>query len=124
MRQGSLSFVIAITAALWMPSVHADQQVHEVQVVARRFAFVPQFIDVPAGEAVRLVIHSGDGIHGFAIRELRIDVRIPRGGEAVTVEFTAPPPGRYEVACSEFCGNGHAQMKAALVSSGPTRMPR
>ena len=46
-------------------------------------------------------------VHGFSIRGLKIDVQIPRGRASVTVEFTAPPPGRYEIACSEFCGTGH-----------------
>jgi len=124
MRRGTLPFVVATTAALSMPAVHGGEPVHEVRVVARRFAFVPQFIDVTAGEPVRLVIRSDDGVHGFAIRELHIDVQIPRGGEAVTLEFMAPPAGRYEVACSEFCGTGHVQMKAALVSTAPTRTPR
>jgi cytochrome c oxidase subunit II len=124
MQPQSLAFVIAATAALWMPAVHPDPPVHEIQIVAKRFAFVPQIIDVIAGEPVRLAIRSDDGTHGFAIRELHIGVQIPRDGEVVTVEFTAPPPGRYEVACSEFCGTGHAQMKSALVSSAPTRTPR
>ena len=122
-RRGTVCLVVAATAALAMPRMHADQPLHEVQVVARRFAFVPQVINVTAGEPVRLVIRSDDGIHGFAIRELHIDVQIPRGREAA-VEFTAPPAGRYEVACSEFCGNGHAQMKAVLVSTAPARTPR
>jgi heme/copper-type cytochrome/quinol oxidase subunit 2 len=39
----------------------------------------------------------------------------------VTVEFTAPPAGRYQIACSEFCGRGHGQMKAELVSVGAGR---
>jgi cytochrome c oxidase subunit II len=115
---------IATTGPLWMPRDAVGQPVHEVQVVARRFTFTPQRIDVVAGEPVRLVIRSEDAVHGFAIRELRIEVEIPRSGEPVTVEFTAPPPGRYDIACSEFCGAGHAQMKAALVSSAPTRTPR
>ena len=123
MRPATRSFVIAIAAALWTPPMHPDHPLHEVHVVARRFAFVPPIIDVIAGEPVRLVIRSDDGAHGFAIRELHIDVQIPRGGDAA-VEFTAPPAGRYEVACSEFCGNGHAQMKAALVSTAPARTPR
>jgi heme/copper-type cytochrome/quinol oxidase subunit 2 len=32
------------------------------------------------------------------------------------VELTAPPAGRHEIACSESCGSGHGQMKAALIS--------
>jgi cytochrome c oxidase subunit II len=74
---------------------------------------------------VRLVLRSADSVHGFAVRDLKIDVQIPKGGEPVVVEFTAPPAGRYEIACSEFCGNGHGQMKAAIVSvAAPTRTSR
>ena len=99
------------------PIVKAGARVHEVQVVAKKFSFEPATIQVSAGEAVRLVIRSADTTHGFSIAALNIEVQVPRHGEAVTVEFTAPPAGRYEIACSEFCGSGHGQMKAALVSA-------
>jgi cytochrome c oxidase subunit 2 len=97
----------------------AERPVHEVQVVAGKFAFEPPTIQVTAGEPVRLVIRSKDSVHGFSIPKLKIDVRVPDGGEPVVVEFVAPPPGRFEIACSEFCGIGHAQMKAALTSDAP-----
>ena len=93
--------------------------VHEVQVVATKFAFEPAVIQVTAGEPVRLVIHSVDRVLGFSIRDLNIDVQIPRSVDVV-VEFTAPRAGRYEIACSEFCGSGHRHMKAAVVSVAPT----
>ena len=93
--------------------------VHEVQVVAKQFTFEPAVIQVRAGEPVRLVIRSTDRVHGFSIRELKIDVQIPRNGNVV-FEFTAPRPGRYQIDCSEFCGSGHGQMKAALVSVAAT----
>jgi cytochrome c oxidase subunit 2 len=111
-------------AAMWHPFVSAGEPVHEVQIVAKKFAFDPATIDVTAGEPVRLVIRSADTVHGFSIRKLKIDVQVPRGGEPVIVEFTAPPAGRYDIECSEFCGTGHGQMKAALVSVAPTRTAR
>jgi cytochrome c oxidase subunit II len=94
----------------------ADRPVHEVQIVAKKYTFEPSTIQVTAGESVRLVIRSQDGTHGFAIPKLKIDVRIPKTGDPVTIEFTAPPAGQYQIACSEFCGSGHGQMKAGLVS--------
>ena len=97
------------------PSLSRADPVHEVQVMAKKFAFEPSIIRILAGEPVRLVICSGDAVHGVAMRDLNIDVQIPRGGATVIVEFTAPRAGRYEVSCSEFCGSGHGQMKAALV---------
>jgi cytochrome c oxidase subunit 2 len=114
-----------IATALTGPRIAAaGQPVHEVQVVASRFAFEPATIQVFAGESVRLVVRSKDGTHGFAIPKLKIDLHIPDNGEPVTAEFTAPAAGEYEIACSEFCGRGHGQMKAALVSISATRSNR
>jgi heme/copper-type cytochrome/quinol oxidase subunit 2 len=102
----------------------SDQPVHEVQIVASKFMFEPSPIQVTAGELVRLVVRSKDGTHGFSIPKLKVDVRVPKTGEPVTVELTAPPAGRYEMACSEFCGSGHGQMKAALISSAAVTTTR
>jgi cytochrome c oxidase subunit 2 len=113
--------VMPLVAVLFLlrPSASRANPVHEVQVVAKQFAFEPAVIQVTAGEPVRLVIRSADRVHGFSIRDLKIDVQVPRRGNVV-VEFTAPRAGRYEIACSEFCGSGHGQMKAALVSIAAT----
>jgi cytochrome c oxidase subunit II len=97
----------------------ADRPVHEIQITASRFAFEPATIQVNAGEPVRIVIRSTDSVHGFSIPTLKIDAQVPKGGGPATVEFTAPAAGRYEIACSEFCGSGHGHMKAALVSIAP-----
>lgn len=97
-------------------TVAADRPIHEIQITASRYAFDPLTIQVSAGEPVRIVIRSKDGVHGFSIPKLKIDVQVPKSGDPVIVEFTAPAAGRYEIACSEFCGSGHGQMKAALVS--------
>src|SRR5580765_4692875 len=104
-------------AAILAPHVAAaDQPVHDIQIAAIQYAFEPATIQVTAGESVRLVIRSKDVVHGFAIPGLKIEARIPAGGEPVIVELVAPPPGHYDIACSEFCGSGHGQMKASLVS--------
>ena len=110
--------VVAVSFVLRESPLRANP-VHEVQVVAKQFAFEPAVIQVTPGEPVRLVIRSADRVHGFSIRDLKIDVQIPRSGNVV-VEFTAPGAGRYDIACSEFCGSGHGQMKAALVSIAAT----
>ena len=102
----------------------ADRSVHEIQITASRYAFDPVTIQVNAGELVRVVIRSTDGVHGFSIPKLKIDVQVPKSGDPVTVEFTAPAAGRYEIACSEFCGSGHGQMKAALISVAPVTTNR
>jgi plastocyanin len=110
-------------AAVAMLSPHpaaADQPVHDIQVAATQYAFEPAMIQVTAGESVRLVIRSKDVVHGFSSPDLNIEARIPASGEPVIVEFVAPPAGHYDIACSEYCGAGHGQMKAALVSVAST----
>jgi heme/copper-type cytochrome/quinol oxidase subunit 2 len=118
---GTAMIVSAVTG---QRLVAADRPVHEVQIVASRYAFEPAIVQVAAGEPVRLVVRSKDGIHGFAIPKLKIDLHIPDSGEPATAEFTAPTAGEYEIACSEFCGRGHGQMRAALVSISPTKTNR
>jgi cytochrome c oxidase subunit 2 len=115
---------LVATALTGSRTAAAGQPVHEVQVVASRFSFEPASIQVVAGESVRLVVRSKDGTHGFAIPKLKIDLHIPDNGEPVTADFTAPAAGEYEIACSEFCGRGHGQMKASLVSISATRTNR
>jgi len=107
-------------AVLLSPGAVVHRPVHEVQIVASRFMFEPAVIELTAGEPVRLVLRSKDTVHGFAVPTLNIDVQVAKsGGEPTIVEFVAPPPGRFEIACSEFCGSGHVHMKAALISSSP-----
>ena len=114
-----IGLAIAMMGSVGNSVANDEGRVHVVQVVARKFTFEPAIIQVTAGEPILLVIRSADTVHGFAIRDLKIEVQVPRGGEGVTVAFTAPPVGRYEISCDEFCGSGHGQMKAALVSVKP-----
>ena len=116
--QVATALVGTIVVALAQPSRPSTvrSQAHEMSVAARKFQFEPVALVVSAGEIVRLTIHSDDVVHGFAIPQLHIDVRIPDGGEAVTIEFVAPAPGQYEIICSKFCGHGHGDMKAVLIS--------
>jgi heme/copper-type cytochrome/quinol oxidase subunit 2 len=74
-----------------------------------RYAFEPATIQVTAGELVRLVIRSKDVVHGFSSPDLKIDVRIPAGGEPITVEFAAPPPVDTTLPARNSVGAGTAR---------------
>ena len=116
--------IVLVVLLMAQTTAAVERPVHEVQIVASRYILEPSTIQVTAGESVRLVVRSKDGTHGFSIPHLKIDVRVLKTGDPVTVEFTAPPAGRFEIACSEFCGIGHNRMKAELVSVGPTLTSR
>jgi cytochrome c oxidase subunit II len=118
------SLKMLVLAAALISSRPAAQSVHELHIVASKYQFTPSTIQVTAGEPVKLVLSSMDTVHGFSIPKLKIDARIPKGGDEVIVEFIAPAAGRYEIACSEFCGIGHGQMKATLISTATTQLSR
>jgi cytochrome c oxidase subunit 2 len=94
----SFGTLVMLVALISPRTAAADRSVHEIQITASRYAFDPATIQVTAGEPVRIVIRSKDHVHGFSIPKLKIDVQVPKSGEPVTVDFTAPPPGRYEIA--------------------------
>lgn len=92
-----------------------------VEMTAKRFAFLPEQVEVVEGDDVTINVRSADGTHGIEVAKLKVKKTIPRGGQAVTLSFTAPAPGRYVITCSEYCGRGHDDMKSVLVVAPRSR---
>jgi cytochrome c oxidase subunit 2 len=92
----------------------AQGEPRAINVVAKRFSFEPARVEAAEGERIRLVVSSGDGVHGIAIKKFRIDKKVPRGGEVV-IEFVASAVGEFPILCSEYCGDDHENMKGMLV---------
>jgi cytochrome c oxidase subunit 2 len=99
-------------AAASAPSARSERT---IEVVAKRFTFEPSRIEVNQGERVTLVLTSADGVHGVEIKKFRVTKKIPRGGKPVTIEFVASAPGEFPILCSEYCGDGHEDMKGMLI---------
>lgn len=93
----------------------AQDEPRTIEVIAKRFTFEPARVEVKEGERVRLLLKSADGVHGIEIKKFRVNKKIPRGGEAVTIEFVANAPGQFPILCSEYCGSDHDDMKGMLV---------
>jgi len=86
-----------------------------IEIVARRYAFDPATIEAAVGEPLRLMVVSADGPHGLEIKKFKVKQQIPRGTTPVAIEFTPTEAGRFPILCSEYCGDGHGDMKGALV---------
>ena len=104
-----------VAVVLAVPQATVPQEPRVIDVVARRYAFEPAEVAVNEGETVQLRVVSADGLHGFEIKQFKIKKEIPRGTEPVTIEFTASTAGRFPILCSEYCGDGHGDMKGALI---------
>jgi cytochrome c oxidase subunit 2 len=85
-----------------------------IEVMVKRYEFVPPSIEVVQGERVRLVVKSGDGLHGFGIKQFDVSKEVPRG-ETVNIDFMPDTVGEFPILCTEYCGEGHEQMKGVLV---------
>ena len=73
---------------------------------------------VKPGEKVLFRIFGNDVIHGFNIPVAGITAELDPGVER-DIWITAPTePGKYLIQCLNYCGVGHAQMKAWLVVQG------
>ena len=99
-----------------LAAASAPQEPRTINIVARRFSFEPARVEVAEGEPVRLVVSSGDGVHGIEIKKFKINKKVPRGGE-VTIEFVATAAGEFPILRSEYCGGDHDDMKGMLVVS-------
>jgi cytochrome c oxidase subunit II len=113
----SFVLLLAVTGTSLSPAAAQKTEPRVIEIVAKRFAFEPSLIEVEAGEPVRLLVRSADGPHGFQIKKFKIGKEIPRGGDPVTIEFTPDAPGQFPILCSEYCGEGHDDMKGTLVVS-------
>ena len=94
-----------------------------IEVIAKRYTFEPAQIEVAEGERVRILVKSGDGLHGFEIKKFTVAKEIPRGADPVAIEFTATEAGTFPILCSVFCGDGHGDMKGTLVVSARAPQP-
>jgi cytochrome c oxidase subunit 2 len=94
-----------------------------IEIIAKRYVFEPAEVEVREGERVRLLVKSGDGLHGFEIKQFKISKEIPRGTTPVTIDFTATTAGRFPILCSIFCGDGHDAMKGTLIVTALAAQP-
>jgi cytochrome c oxidase subunit 2 len=114
LRTAALFAILAFSIAD-MPSSAQSVEPRIVEITAHRFAFEPAAIEATVGERLQLVVRSEDGVHGFEIKKLKIKKEVPRGGEPVTIDFTATTEGTFPILCSEYCGKGHNDMTGTLI---------
>ncbi|MCS7220874.1 MAG: c-type cytochrome [Anaerolineae bacterium] len=80
----------------------------------QRGGWSPETIRVEVGRSVRLVVHSEDVVHGFAIGKLGVDIGWVYPGQPKIVEFTPQRAGRYTFYCTTWCTEGHWRMRGIL----------
>ncbi len=118
-----LAGIAAAASSLQQRPAAQSNDPRVIEVIARRYVFEPAQIDVTEGERVRILVKSGDGLHGFEIKKFKVSKEIPRGSDAVAIEFTATEAGSFPILCSVYCGDGHNDMKGTLVVTARAPQP-
>lgn len=85
-----------------------------VTMVAARYGFYPQRIEVPANTPVTFRIASADVLHGVHAPFTNMSTMVVPGYVS-QVETKFPKPGEYPLFCNEYCGLGHAHMWSRLI---------
>ena len=84
-------------------------------------------VKVAPGAKVLFTIGANDVIHGFNIPAARLTTELEPGSTRGIWIRAPEAPGKYLIQCLNYCGLGHAQMKAWLVvgddESPPPAMP-
>ncbi|MDQ2914861.1 MAG: cytochrome c oxidase subunit II [Chloroflexota bacterium] len=72
-------------------------------------------IDIPVGQKIKLELTAKDVIHSFWVPNLggKKDA-VP--GHTTTMWLQADEPGTYKGQCTEYCGDGHADMLITVVA--------
>ena len=84
-----------------------------VTLVAARYGFYPEHIEVPADTPVTFRLASADVLHGVHVPYTNMATMIVPGYIS-EVHTSFPRPGEYSLFCNEYCGLGHDHMWSRL----------
>jgi len=113
---GTRAVLLAVTACLLMaPRTSVEQQApRRIEIVAKRFEYIPREITLKKGEPVILVLTSQDVPHGLKFSELNLETDNIKKGTQTELAFTPQKTGTFVGHCSHFCGSGHGSMTLTL----------
>jgi len=81
----------------------------------KRYSIDPPVIRVTSGKRIELEVTTADVQHGLDIPALEIKEPV-HPGRTTIIDFQAPAPGEYKVACGVLCGPHHDDMVGKLVA--------
>lgn len=85
-----------------------------INIIARRFVFLPGTITVRRGVPVQLVLTAVEVVMGFYAPALQLRaVIVP--GTPTRLDWRPDQAGRYDFICDIFCGDGHESMNGQLI---------
>lgn len=81
----------------------------EVRMVAARYGFYPQKLDIPVNTPVKFRVASADVLHGIHVPYTNLNVMVVPGFVS-EVNTVLTNEGELPMFCNEYCGLGHDHM--------------
>ncbi len=116
--------VVNVASIKYMPTIieanaSMSQDVRDVNVTARSWAFELSDNEYKVGESIRFLAKAEDTVHSFALihpdgSQIFTMMLVPGAGVESAVVHTFTEPGEYTVRCLEFCGAAHHAMKSTI----------
>ncbi len=85
-----------------------------IDIVAKKFEYVPNEIRVKRGEAVQLRFTAPEVTMGFNLPDFKVRADL-LPGQVTTVQLAPDRAGTFTFACDIFCGSGHEDMSGTLI---------
>ena len=115
--------LLFLSSSLWATRVFARQDTptaqepRKITVVAKKYEFQPNHIELKVGEPVEITFESEDTKHGFACKELTEEKVVFAKDSPGHLTLTPDKAGTFKFKCAKFCGLGHGKMKGEIVVS-------
>jgi heme/copper-type cytochrome/quinol oxidase subunit 2 len=104
------------SSAATQPSSVGETSARIIEITTDNFLFSPSSISVKKGEKVTLRLSGKNGIHGFAVPNLGLSLRV-EAGQTQDVVLDTSATGTFSFFCNIPCGPGHKDMKGMIVIS-------
>lgn len=110
--------LVLVAAAGFGAAVHGQGHAGQdnertVDILVKKFEFVPPEITLKKGEPVRLALTTYDRLHGFKQTALGIRADV-KPDETVVVRIVPQQTGTFAFACDVFCGDDHEEMQGII----------
>ncbi len=103
----------ALAGAAFGASVLAQPQEKVIRIIARKFEFVPEKIELKKGEPVVLEFTTADVLMGFNAPDFKVRADIAPG-QVVRLRLVPDKAGDFDFFCDNFCGEGHETMSGTI----------
>lgn len=97
------------------PLLARQPEPRKITVVAKKYKFEPNRIELKVGELVEITFQSLDAKHGFSCKDLKLEKVIFTKDSPGKLTFTPDKAGTFKFKCAHFCGLGHPKMKGEII---------